>query len=181
MPGVCERNLSPCKLTTSKNIVPPFVAAFDQGAHKTSDNHHLVDEDHHEDRGPRQGSGEQEIGQEERRSYEPIDVTDVEDLTSETPNTAASALELDFDRCPAQVGCHGEVGNRGDHGDSGSHVVEDTMGARLGCSEAYEGERCHRHDGADRPVPVTAMGGDLDVGVRAIDIVICEDGQRRRE
>jgi hypothetical protein len=72
--------------------------------------------------------------------------------------------ELDGDRSITQVGCHGEVGNGGNEGGGRSDVVEDALFTRDHEARSNESDRRGGHDTSDSPVPVRAMGGDVDVG-----------------
>jgi hypothetical protein len=159
--------------------VTPLVGATDESANETGDNHDFIDEDDEEDSGPGKGGGQHQVEKKERGGDEPIDVADVEDLTVDTANLRhVGSLELDIDGGPAKVGGHGEVGNSGDHSNGSSHVVEDTVLARLGHTETQEDKGRSSHDGADSPVPVGTANGDGDVRRLAIDQVGCEGCQR---
>lgn len=173
----------------AKGVVSPLVAGRDKSTNETGDNHDPVDEDDPGSGWPWHGGREHQVREQEGSSDEPgtmsapmydhseqrnspIDVSNVEDLTVSSTNNGVVARELDSDRSPPKVGSHGEVRNRSDHGDTSSDVVEDTVGSWLHGRQTDEGHCRDGHDGAYRPVEVTAMGGDVDVGVEASDRII---------
>jgi len=121
-------------LTCAKSEVTPFVGRANKSSNKTTDNHDFVNE--HDPQNSRCGetSSEQQVEQQQRRRDEPINVTNIEDLTVQACDLGVAADELDGSWCPANVGGHAEVGDGGDHGDTGGDVVEDTVLARLGVS-----------------------------------------------
>jgi hypothetical protein len=61
----------------------PFVRRCDQSSNETGDDHDLVHENGVENRGPRKTSGEEDIHEKKGRGDEPVDVSNVEDLTIE--------------------------------------------------------------------------------------------------
>ena len=156
----------------AEDEVSPLVARADESASQTGDDHDLVDKNDIHDSRPRHAGSEEQVHEQERGSDEPVDVAHIEDLTVETSNARVAALELDSNAGPAKVRCHGEVCNGGDHGDRGGDVVEDAVLARLGGGKTDEGHGRDHHDGRDSPVPIGAMGGDGDAGVRVVDGIV---------
>lgn len=160
------------KSDAAEGEVSPLVARTDESANETRDDHDLVNEDNVQDGRPRHASGEEQVQEQERSGDEPVNVAHVEDLTVETANHRVAALPLNHDAGPAEVRSHGEVGDGSDHGDSGGDVVEDTVLARFGGSEADEAHGRDHHDGCDRPIPVGAMGGDGNASVGVVDGIV---------
>lgn len=70
-------------------------------------------------------------------------------------------MKLDDNRGLAQVGSHGEIGNGSNHGDGGGDVVEDPVRSGFGEGHADEHEGRGGHEGANCPVQVRAMSGNL--------------------
>lgn len=140
--------------SATKGEVSPLVAGRDKGTNKTGNNHDLVDENHEESGWPWHASGEEEIHKKERSGDDPIDVSDVVDLTVDSANLGVVAQELDVDWGPSQVRAHGEVCNGSDHGHRCGDVVEDTVLARLGLSKTSERKSGNSHHSADCPVPI---------------------------
>ena len=140
--------------------VTPLVRRAYKGANKSANNHDLVNEHNPQNSRCWETGGEQQIEEEQRRCDEPVDVTNVEDLSVQASNLGIRADELDSRGCPADVGCHAEVGDRGDHGDTGGNVVEDAVFAGLCVGEAEEGDGGCGHGGADGPVEVGAADGN---------------------
>ena len=99
-----------------------------------------------------------------RSRDKPVDVSDVEDLTGDTGDLGAASLKLDSNWSVAQVGCHGEVGNGGSESDGGSDVVKDAFFTFDQEAQSEESDCRGGHDTSDSPVPIRAMGGDVDVG-----------------
>lgn len=111
----------------AKGEVSPLVGGRGECSDETGDDHDLVDENYEEGGGPWHPRGEEQVHEKQRGSDDPVDVSDVVDLTEVAANLGVAALELDGDGGPTQVGGHGEVGNGSDHGDAGGDVVENTI------------------------------------------------------
>lgn len=147
--------------------VAPLVRRLRERAHEARHDHDLVGQDSDEQRGPRHARREQQVGQQQRRRDEPVDVAHVEDLARarRRDGGGAGAQELGLDGHLAEVGAHGEVGDAGHGRDAGRDVVEEAVALRLGRGEAHEDEGRGPHDGAYGEVPVRRPYGDLQVGV----------------
>ena len=94
----------------------------------------------------------------------PVNISNVEDLSGATRNTAqlgARADELGLDLRLSQVGGHGVVGNGSNQRDGSGNVVKDTMRSRLGKGQTDKGHGRHGHDGSDGPIPIGAVGSDM--------------------
>lgn len=137
------------KSSTSEGEVTPLVGRVDKGTDETADDHDLVNEHDPKNGRSRETSGEKEIQEQKRCSDDPVDVTDVEDLTVETSDLWVGADKLDSNGSPAKVTGHAEVGDGSSHGDSGCDVVEETVLARLCGTETEKDEGCGDHGGAD--------------------------------
>jgi len=152
---------------TAEDEVAPFVGRADESTNKSTDNHDLVNEHNPQDSRRGETSSQQQVQQQQRRRDEPINVTDIEDLTVQACDLGVAADELNGSWCPANVGSHAEVGDGGDHGDTGGDVVEDAVLARLGVGETEEGDGGGGHGGADGPVEVGAADGDRNCCISA--------------
>lgn len=86
--------------------VAKLVRASDKSTNETGNNHDLVDENDKKNGRPRHTSGQEEIHEQEGSGDEPINVTDVEDLTVAASNNRVASDELDVDRSPAKIGAH---------------------------------------------------------------------------
>jgi len=160
----------------SKGKVTPLVGSLDESTDETGNNHDLIGEDSDQDGWSWDTSSEEEIEKEEWCGDEPINVSDVEDLTS-TGSKDLSAVwsdEFGLDRNLTKVGTHREVSDGSDHGDTGSDVVEETIVSWLSVSHSHESQSADSHDGADGKVPVRTMSGDLELRV-ATDAIVCGD------
>src|SRR5690242_5208285 len=104
--------------------IGPLVPANDERTDKTSDDHDLVDEDGPENRGPWHASSEQQVQKQEWCRDEPINVSNIKDLTVGTTDNGVVARELDLDGCEAQVRSHGEVSNACYEDNGRRNVVE---------------------------------------------------------
>ena len=125
---------------------------------------------------------------------EPIDVSDVEDLTVVAQDGGTGALELDGDaarkrsamrglrvvplshenlRDPSEVGAHGEVGNACYEHNTRSDVVEQTVLALLAEGKTNESEPSEAHGRTDGEVQVRATGCDGNVGRTTVHHVAC--------
>ena len=160
---------------TTEDVVSPLVAAVHEGTRQTSDDHDLVDENGVGDCRPWKARRKEQVHKQERRGDDPVDVADIENLTSGALDDWVATLELDVNRCPAKIGAHGEICDTSDHGDGGCDVVEDTLDTRLGCTEAEEGYRGCSHYRADRPVPIGTASGDGDLGRSLVGNVVAGD------
>jgi len=112
--------------STAEDEVTPLVARDDEGTNETGDDHDFVHEDGVEDGGPWETSSEQNVQQKKRSSDDPVNVSNIEDLTVVTANLRVAAVEFNTNRSVTQVRGHGEVSNGGGKGNGGSDVVEDT-------------------------------------------------------
>ena len=160
---------------TSKDKVAPLVAAVDKGADQSSHDHDLVDENGPQNSRPGHAGGQEQVEEQQRSGDEPVNVADIEDVAVGATDDRVVAGKFNGDGSPSEVGAHGEVGDRGNHGDAGGDVVEDTVLAGLGETQADEGEGGRGHDCADGPVPVGTVSGDGDVSGGAIDGACCEE------
>lgn len=74
-----------------KGKVTPLVRALDQCADKTSDDHDFVNEDDEENGRDRRAGSKKKVQKKQGSSDDPVDVSNVEDLSS------LGTTELDFD------------------------------------------------------------------------------------
>jgi hypothetical protein len=72
-PGEHVEDVAQSDATESE--VAPLVASPDERAGKTGDDHNPINQDDVEDRRPGHASGEEQVGEQERSSNEPVDVT----------------------------------------------------------------------------------------------------------
>lgn len=155
------------------SIRTPLVGRPHKSANETHDHRDFAHQQDIQDGRGGQARSQQQRRQQQGRGDEVVNVADVEDLAQVAGHFGITALELDLDGRPAQVGTLGEVGNGGDEESRGKDVVEQTVGAGLCERQAHDDEHGEGHHGADREVPVTTTGRDVVVrgdGVReAID------------
>ena len=140
-----------------------LVRSTSKSANKTRNNHHLIHEDSNGNSRSRQTRRQEKVHKQERRRDEPVNVPDVEDFTRAGSGNRGTARthKLGRDGSLSQTRGHRVVGNGSDQGDGGRDVVEQPVAARLAEAHAHKGEGRCPHDGANGPVPVGAMIGDL--------------------
>ena len=73
-------------------------------------------------------------------------------------NGATSLIERSYIRS------HSEVSNRSHERNSSRDIMKDPIATRDSEAHADEDESRDNHDGRDGPVPIGAMGGDVDIG-----------------
>lgn len=151
----------------AKDPVTPLVRSLGESTNETSHNHDLIGQNGNENGGPWDAGGEEKIREQQWCSDEPVNVPNVEDLTSASAAHNTAANELSLDGHLAQIRSHGPVGNAGNGRDSSSDVVEETVRLGLGHRHTHENEGGDAHHRADGKVPVRSMDSDLEVGVRA--------------
>lgn len=89
---------------TAENEVWPLVAGGDESTNETSDDHDLVNEDGVENGGPWHAGGQEQVHEEKGSSDDPVNVSDVEDLTVGTGNLLIiGTRELNGDGSETQV------------------------------------------------------------------------------
>ena len=134
----------------------PLVTGRDEGADETGDDHDLIHEDGDEDGRPWEASRQGEIQEQQWCGDDPVNVTDIEDLTGVSKGSSTwRAQELDGDGSLTKVGTHGKVGYRSHEGNGRGDIVEDAMRARFRETQTHEDERGQGHDRADGEVPAT--------------------------
>ena len=116
---------------TTKGVETPFVRSLDESTNESSGNHYLVHEYGVKNSRRRQATGQEKIQEQKRCCQEPVDVSDVEDLSHVAMNFGAGALELNLNSGPAKVGAHAEVGDARNQGDARSDVVEQAVRSRF--------------------------------------------------
>jgi len=88
---------------SSEYPISPLVARRDESAHKTCDDHNLVDQDGVQNGWQGKTSSQHQIREEKWCGHKPIDVSYVEDLTSHSGNDWVGADELYIDDSVTQV------------------------------------------------------------------------------
>lgn len=159
---------------TAKDEITPLVGSGDKSTDKTSDDHDLVNEKSDQDGGPWETGCQEQIEEKQWCCDEPVDVSNIEDLTGATAKTAdlgVVANKLDQDGSLTKSGAHREVGNTCYQGDTGGDVVEKTICSRLGKRVSHESQGEETHDGADGEVPITTTDGDGD-GLGPTDAIV---------
>lgn len=136
----------------TEDIVSPFVARLNQGADKAGDNHNFIDEDGVNDGGSWKTTCQEKVKQQEWGGDDPVDVSNIKDLSQVATDLGVGSLELDLDGSPAEVRAHGEVGNRGNQGDGSGDVVEEALRAWLGEGQTHEDSSRHHHHCGDSEV-----------------------------
>ena len=86
-----------------------------------------------------------------------------EDLAVDARDLGVGAVELDWNRGVSQIGSHGEVCNRGDESDGHRNVMEYACAPRDSEAHPNESHRTNHHHGCNRPIPIRAMGSNVDI------------------
>ena len=116
---------------TTKGVETPLIRSLDESTNESSGNHDLVHEDGVENGRRWQAAGQEEIQQQEGRGQEPVNVSDIEDLSHVAVHFGAGAFELNLDSGPSKVGAHTEVGDGRNQRDASSDIVEQAVRSRL--------------------------------------------------
>jgi hypothetical protein len=154
---------------TSERKVPPLVRAGDQSSDQSGDDHDQVEEDQGDDVRERKTGGEYELEEETGGGDDPIDVTDIPDVSS------GRTVEFGSDGGGTKIRSHGKVGLRSVNGvsadamtnmirnsthDGGggqeddSQVMEHSPSLGKGETPGHHCEIGHEHDGKDCPEEV---------------------------
>lgn len=124
----------------AEDPVAPLVGSLGESTDETSHDHDLISQNSDSDSGPWNTSSKEKIREQQWCGNEPIDVTDVEDLTSASATHNSAANKLSLDGHLAQIRSHRPVGNAGNSSNSGGNVVEETVRLGLGHGHTHESE-----------------------------------------
>ena len=93
----------------------------------------------------------------------PIDVSNIKNLSVNASNLWVATLKLDGNGSISKIRSHSEICNCSDKSDRGSNVVENSVSSRNCEAQPDENKGRSSHDTGDSPVPVRSTNSKIDI------------------